>query len=138
MANPNNILALSQDNTIKVDYLFNYAIRWMNLSIDVNIIIIWLLLVQPTQKSHHDLIILLVNEIITLHKLIKWDQLYKLCTLKLNGGGNISSLFARIPISSSEITSKLYPHMINCNFPISRFIKIMMNFSCPTKVVEIT
>lgn len=110
----------------------------MNLEIEVNFIIRWLLLVHPTSKPHNDLINMLINEIITQQNQIKWDELYNICTLKLNGGGNISSLFARIPLSSSEITAKLYPSMISHNFPISSFIKIMMNFSCPTKIVEIT
>lgn len=112
--------------------------RWMSLDVDVNFIIIWLMLVHPTDKSHHDLINLLVNEIITLKNKIKWEDFYNLCTFKLNGAGNISTLFARLPMSSQDISSKIYPSLAHSNFPVSSFVKIMMNFSCPTKVIEIT
>lgn len=110
----------------------------MSLDVEVNLIIRWLMLVHPTEKSHHDLINMLVNEIITEKNKIKWDEFYNMCTLKLNGAGNISTLFARLPISSSEISQKLYPSIFNSTFPVSSFIKIMMNYSCPTKVIEIT
>ena len=102
LSDPQKLTFLAQENTLKVQYVYTFAIKWVNLEVDVNYCIrMMMMLVRPTLKEHHDLLNLMINDVQANQASIRWEELYTLVTLKLCGGGNISNLFARMTMSSN-------------------------------------